>query len=88
MFAQTEKRYILQGFGGTDYQWVPESIVHFNALTGMWTLSQSIMAPLLQTPRQQKNQEKDRGKNKDAGRSLELRRLALLQSAGLRMSRV
>ena len=36
MFAQTQKRYILQGFGGTDIQWTPESQAFFNALVGMW----------------------------------------------------
>ena len=36
MFAETSKRYILQGFGGTDYQWVPEAHRYFNAFIEMW----------------------------------------------------
>jgi len=58
MFAQTEKRYILQGFGGTDYQWVPEATVYFGAYTDMWKLSQSIFAPQLQSPKEEKEVER------------------------------
>ena len=36
MFAETHKRYILQGFGGTDIQWTPAAEVFFNAYAGMW----------------------------------------------------
>ncbi|MBC8877295.1 MAG: hypothetical protein H8E44_48320, partial [Planctomycetes bacterium] len=36
MFAETSKRYILQGFGGTDYQWVPEARMYFDAFVRMW----------------------------------------------------
>jgi hypothetical protein len=60
MFAQTEKRYILQGFGGTDYQWVPEATVYFGAFADMWKLSQSLFAPALQQPKKEKDVEKKR----------------------------
>jgi len=36
LFAETSKRYILQGFGGTDYQWVPEARMYFDAFVRMW----------------------------------------------------
>lgn len=36
MYAETFKRYILQGFGGTQYQWEPESRKYFNALVDIW----------------------------------------------------
>ena len=32
-----QRRYILQGFGGTDYQWVPEADGHFRAFLGLCT---------------------------------------------------
>ncbi len=29
LFAETQRRYIVQGFGSTDYQWVPEANGYF-----------------------------------------------------------
>ena len=37
LFAETQRRYILQGFGSTDYQWVPEADGYFRAFLGMCT---------------------------------------------------
>jgi hypothetical protein len=48
MFAETAKRYILQGFGGTDNQWIPESRMYFNALAGMWAPGHLQALPLTQ----------------------------------------
>jgi hypothetical protein len=35
LFVETQRRYILQGFGSTDYQWVPEANGYFRAFLGM-----------------------------------------------------
>jgi hypothetical protein len=39
IFAETTRRYILQGFGGTQYQWEPEARRYFDAFMGMWAPS-------------------------------------------------
>ncbi len=46
MFAETHKRYILQGFGGTDIQWVPAAEAYFNAYVGMWMPVHLLPIPL------------------------------------------
>jgi len=46
MLAETTKRYILQGFGGTDYQWVQETRMYFNAFATMWAPGHALAVPL------------------------------------------
>jgi hypothetical protein len=36
MYAESFKRYVLQGFGGTQYQWEAESRKFFHALIQVW----------------------------------------------------
>jgi hypothetical protein len=45
LFAETQRRYILQGFGSTDYQWVPEANGYFREF-----LDLCVPVPVLSPP--------------------------------------
>lgn len=54
MFNETRKRYILQGFGGTDIQWTPEALAYFRAYADIWAPTRRKPIPLTDTLKESK----------------------------------